>query len=90
MKIHILIAALTTMYASIITAQTAKLQVIHNAADKAAAKVDVYVGAMKAFDDFAFQTATPFVSLPAGVPLVIGIAPGTSTSVADTIAVLAS
>lgn len=86
MKIHILIAALTTMYASIITAQTAKLQVIHNAADKAAAKVDVYVGAMKAFDDFAFQTATPFVSLPAGVPLVIGIAPGTSTSVADTIA----
>jgi hypothetical protein len=87
MKILILIAALATMFSTGLKAQqTAKLQVIHNAADKAAATVDVYVGAMKAFDDFAFQTATPFADLPAGIPLVIGIAPGTSNSVADTIA----
>ena len=87
MKILILIAALTTMFSAGLKAQqTAKLQVIHNAADKAAQTVDVYVGALKAFDNFAFQTASPFVDLPAGIPLVIGIAPGTSTSVADTIA----
>jgi len=87
MKILILIAALATMFSTGLKAQqTAKLQVIHNAADKAAQTVDVYVGAMKAFDNFAFQTATPFADLPAGIPLVIGIAPGTSTSVADTIA----
>lgn len=87
MKILILIAALATMFSTGLKAQqTAKLQVIHNAADKAAKTVDVYVGAMKAFDNFAFQTATPFADLPAGIPLVIGIAPGTSTSVADTIA----
>ena len=87
MKILILIVALATMFSTGLKAQqTAKLQVIHNAADKAAQTVDVYVGAMKAFDNFAFQTATPFADLPAGIPLVIGIAPGTSTSVADTIA----
>lgn len=87
MKILILIAALTTMFSNGLKAQqTAKLQVIHNAADKAAQTVDVYVGTMKAFDDFAFQTASPFVDLPAGIPLAIGIAPGTSTSAADVIA----
>jgi hypothetical protein len=87
MKILILIAALATMFSNGLNAQqTAKLQVIHNAADKAAATVDVYVGAMKAFDNFAFQTATPFSNLPAGIPLTIGIAPGSSNSVADTIA----
>jgi hypothetical protein len=87
MKILILIAALATMFSTGLKAQqTAKLQVIHNAADKAAQTVDVYVGAKKEFDNFAFQTATPFADLPAGIPLVIGIAPGTSNSVADTIA----
>ena len=87
MKILILIAALTTMFSAGLKAQqTAKLQVIHNAADKAAQTVDVYVGAMKAFDNFAFQTATPFTDVPAGIPLVIGIAPGTSTSAADVLA----
>ncbi len=62
MKILILIAALSTMFASGLKAQqTAKLQVIHNAADKAAQTVDVYVGSLKAFDDFAFRTATKLI-----------------------------
>lgn len=67
-------------------ADTAKLQVIHNASDPAAKTVDIYIGAMKALDDFAFRTASPFVDLPAGVPVVIGVAPGTSTSVSDVLA----
>ncbi|MBK7500588.1 MAG: DUF4397 domain-containing protein [Ignavibacteriales bacterium] len=32
------------------------------------------------FPDFAFRTATPFIDLPAGVTLNIGVAPGNSYS----------
>ena len=63
----------------------ARLQVIHNAADPAANIVDVYVNGALLLDDFEFRTATPFIDVPAGVVLNIGIAPGTSTSVNDTI-----
>jgi hypothetical protein len=64
---------------------TARLQVIHNAADPAAATVDVYVNGNLLLNDFAFRTATPFVDVPAGVLLNIGVAPGSSTSVSDTL-----
>lgn len=67
-------------------AQTARLQVIHNAADPIAASVDVYLNGTKALDDFAFRTATPFIDVPANVDINVGIAPGTSSSVNDTIA----
>lgn len=63
----------------------AELQVIHNAPDPAAATVDIYVNGNNAIDDFAFRSATPFIPLPSGVPLEIGIAPGNSTSVNDTL-----
>ncbi|MCG3154855.1 MAG: hypothetical protein DKINENOH_01451 [bacterium] len=65
---------------------TARLQVIHNAADPAAAKVDVYVNGGLLLNDFAFRTATPFVDVPAGVRLSIAVAPGTSTSVSQALA----
>ena len=65
---------------------TARLQVIHNAADPAAAEVDVYVNDGLLLDDFAFRAATPYIDVPAGVELVIGIAPGTSTGPGDIIA----
>lgn len=64
---------------------TARLQVIHNAADPAASTVDVYVNGNLFLDDFAFRTATPYVDVPAGVQLHIGIAPGNSTSASDTL-----
>ncbi len=63
----------------------ARLQVIHNAADPAASTVDVYVNGNLLLDNFAFRTATPYVDVPAGVLLNIGVAPGNSTSVADTL-----
>ena len=63
--------------------QTARVQVIHNSADAAAAEVDVYVDAANTLDDFAFRTASPFVDLPAGVQIELSIAPGNSSSVAD-------
>ncbi|NWF50351.1 MAG: DUF4397 domain-containing protein [Ignavibacteriaceae bacterium] len=68
-----------------LNAQTARLQVIHNAADPLASQVDVYVNGGLLLDNFAFRTATPFIDVPAGVLLNIGIAPYTSTSVNDTI-----
>lgn len=64
---------------------TALLQVIHNAADPAADTVDIYADGALLLDDFIFRQATPYVEVPAGAPLNIAVAPGTSTSVADTI-----
>lgn len=66
-------------------AQTARVQVIHNCADAIADSVDVYVNGNIALDNFAFRTATPFINLPAGVPLNIGVAPKNSTAITDTI-----
>ncbi len=67
------------------TSATARVQVIHNSADVLAGSVDVYVNDALAIPDFGFRAATPFIDLPAGVTLNIGIAPGNSTSVSDTI-----
>ncbi len=58
-------------------AQTARVQIIHNSADLAADTVDVWVNGSRALPNFAFRTATPFLSLPAGQLLNIHItAPG--------------
>ena len=65
------------------TTVTARLQVIHNSADLAAAQVDVYVNDALLLDNFAFRTATPFIDVPAGVSLSIDVAPADSTSSAD-------
>lgn len=66
-------------------AQTASIQLIHASPDPQLALVDVYVNGDKVLDDFGFRSATGLRELPAGVPLVIGIAPGNSQSVADTL-----
>ncbi len=66
--------------------QLSRLQVIHNAADVAAGSVDIYLNGGLLLNDFAFRTATPFIDAPANVDLNIGIAPGNSTSVDDTLA----
>ncbi|HOY03849.1 MAG TPA: DUF4397 domain-containing protein [Saprospiraceae bacterium] len=63
-----------------VLAQTARVQIIHNAPDPT---VDVYVNGVNTFDDFAFRTATGFLTLPAGIQLSIGVAPASSTSVSD-------
>jgi hypothetical protein len=64
----------------------ARVQIIHNSADILAGAVDIYVNDALALDDFAFRAATPFIDLPSEVTLNIGVAPGNSTSVNDTLA----
>lgn len=66
-------------------AQTARIQLVHASPDPELALVDVYINGQKVLDDFTFRTATPLQELPAGVPLTVGIARGTSQSVADTL-----
>jgi hypothetical protein len=86
-KSNLFLAALLagSSAASVANAQTARLEVIHNAADPIAAVVDVYVngGATPLLDDFAFRTSSGFVDVPAGVDLNIGIALSTSTGPGD-------
>jgi hypothetical protein len=65
--------------------QTSRVQIIHNAADPTAAVVDLWVNGTKAFDNVSFRKATPFTNVPANSPLVIGIAPATSSSYKDTL-----
>lgn len=62
---------------------TARLQIIHNCADSNADSVDIYLDSVLILNDFAFRTATPFNDIPAGTPIIIGIAPSNSSSVSD-------
>lgn len=64
---------------------TASLQIIHNCADAAASTVDIWVNGALFVDNVDFRTATPFTEVPAGVPLVVDIAPGTSVSASESI-----
>ncbi|MCS6929986.1 MAG: DUF4397 domain-containing protein [Saprospiraceae bacterium] len=79
---NLLLLALS-LWTSTALAQTARVQVIHNAPDPT---VDVYINGVKALDNFAFRSATSFLTLPAGFPLQIAVAPEASTSAADAIA----
>ena len=62
---------------------TARLQIIHNSPTPT---VDIYVNGSKLLDNFAFRTATPYLEVPAGVTLNVGVGAATSTSVRDTLA----
>ncbi len=55
--------------------ETARLQIIHNAADPAAALVDIYLDGTLAIEDFAFRQASTYIDFPAGVDVNVGIAP---------------
>ena len=61
----------------------ARVQVIHNSPSPT---VDVYANNDLLIDNFVYRTATPFIDVPAGVNITLGIAPENSTSAADAIA----
>ncbi len=81
---HLLILFIFS-FTIMLPAQNAELQIIHNAADATAEKVDIYLNGNILLDDFSFRTATPYIDAPSGVELNIGVAPGNSSSVTDTI-----
>ncbi len=62
----------------------ARLQVIHNAADPAAASVDVYVNGDLLLPGFGFREATPFIDVPAEVELTIEVTPAGDATVVGT------
>lgn len=72
-------------------AQTAQVQVIHNSPDPAASAVDIFVSSTVIptpveLDSVVYRQASAFLSVPAGVPLNLGVAPhSASNSVSDTI-----
>ena len=68
--------------ASSLSAQTARLQVIHNSPDPT---VDVYANGGLLLDDFVFRTASPYIDVAAGTPITIDVAPATSTSSSESI-----
>jgi hypothetical protein len=87
-KLTFAICLLVALSSGSAFAQDATVQIIHNSPDPAAATVDIYIngGAMPAIEDLGFREATALVSLPAGVDLEVGIAPGSSTGPADILA----
>lgn len=86
-KIYVLMSGIALLALSTISlsAQTARVQVIHNSADVLADSVDIYLNGNLALDDFAYRTATPFLDIPTFSPAVIGVAPKTSSSYSDTL-----
>ena len=64
----------------------ARLQVIHNAADPAAASVDVYAAGVLLLDDFAFRTASPYLTVPSGLEIPVVVAAPDSADASDPVA----
>lgn len=83
MKQLYLLTMLMLTLSSAVSAQTARLQVIHNSADAAAAQVDVWINNSKALSSFAFRTATPFIDVPGNTPLTVAVQPPGSTSASN-------
>lgn len=65
--------------------QTCRVQIVHAAADPAYGVVDLWVNGTKQFDNVTFRKASAFVDVAANTPLVIGLAPATSTAYKDTL-----
>ena len=57
----------------------ARVQVIHNCADNAAATVDLYLNGTLLLDDLGFQEASPYIDAPAGVTSTFDVCAPNST-----------
>ncbi len=82
MKARIPFMAGLLLLSTCIFGQTVRVQIIHNSPT---ATVDLYANGTKIFDNFAFRTATPFMDLPTGVTINLGVGLASSQSVSDTL-----
>ncbi len=82
MKSKLFLSLVLAMLTTLTFAQTAKIQIIHNSPTPT---VDIYVNGTKLLDNFAFRTATPYIDVPAGVTLNVGVGLATSASARDTL-----
>jgi hypothetical protein len=74
-QFKLLVFGLLVSGSQYLIAQTARVQVIHNCADAAAATVDIWVAGAPTplIDNFQFRTAVGFTDLPAGLPLTLQV-----------------
>jgi hypothetical protein len=70
-----LFSVLTIAMISLAAFGQARVQVIHNCADAAAASVDIYVNGGLLYGNLAFRECSPFEDQPAGIPLTIAVSP---------------
>ncbi|MFO7878611.1 MAG: DUF4397 domain-containing protein [Bacteroidota bacterium] len=70
-----LILAILLLTPILVFSQTARVQVIHNSADAAAASVDIYINGNIAVPELNYMEATPFVDLPADSQISIDVVP---------------
>lgn len=87
-KLTIFISAICFLL-SLTTLQAQRLQAVHCISDPGLSVVDVYIQASIItikLEDAGFRTAYPMTTIPfVGIPLKLGIAPGNSTSINDTV-----
>lgn len=72
-KIILLLSLVFSIHS--LKSQTAEVQVIHNSPDISIKEVDIWINNQPAVDSLYFRTATPYVELPAGSPLVVSVMP---------------
>lgn len=65
------------------SAQTARVQVIHNAADPAVQWLDLYLNDALIADSLLFRLATPYLEVPSGSGIEAGLAPLNSAGPKD-------
>ena len=75
MKMKNLLLGFAFLITSGIAAQTARVQIIHNAPDPAADTVNVYANNNPLLTDFAFREATPFIDVTANANITISVMP---------------
>ncbi len=66
--------------------EAARLQIIHNAADPAAASVDIWVNGSPFETSFDFRTATEYRSVPTNTDLIVEITPAGGAYPGDVVA----
>lgn len=82
---YFLVVLAACLLPHLLAAQSGRVQWVHASADSTLAVVDVYVDGVLTIDDFAYQTATPFMDPMIGSH-VVALAPQSSSSVEDSLA----